>query len=432
MNIHPALSMLGVWAFCGIAYAVLPFQLVNRSLTLQGFVILLLFIAAYIIGAMVVPTKSKVKIYSPQVHPNTITTEAWLKAASLIATVFLVLDSTSKSVFDLAASYDLRSETADALLHGQAAASSIWFKIAFMLYPAGYVYSAIHVLYAKNIKIWKVILYGFIPIALATLTMGGRLPILYALLVFWLALRERKKIGYSEKINESYEFLKKWIKPIALILATLMLFYYFALIFIVRAETAGGALEMFLFAEDVWGVGFLGSLSSVIFSILGEELTYLFFIFSWYFIQGFVMSNYLFSAYDGPTQMGAYGIDLMSAFIRRIDPSSLTDGFYALLELGSYGFFPSAWGTLYVDFGFFGVFFSFIWGLFNGLCYQRIVNQRRMGWLLFGPFVSIGILLSVINTPLGVSNAFITYGWLLFAFLSLKNNKTPTPVINTT
>ncbi len=415
--------MMGVWALCIVAYSLLPFQLLLRNISWQGVIILIGFIGAYVIGTLIVPTEDKVDATSDVQRLDSTSTETWLKAASLAASLLLLMDATGKSLFDLAASYDLRSQTADALLHGEGSISSTWFKLAFLLYPAGYVYLAVHIMYAEQVKIWKLAIFGLLPIALATLAMGGRMPILYALIVIWLSLRERKKIGYPEQINPYIEMIKEWIKPALWILAIGLLFYYFAVVFIVRAAVVGGAMEMFAIAEDVWGVGFFGYGSQFLFSVLGEDLTYLFFIFSWYFLQGFVMSNYIFSAYEGPAQMGAYGLDLMSAVIRRLDPQGLAEGFNALLELGTYGFFPSAWGTLYVDFGFFGLIFCVTWGLFNGLCYQRIVNQRRMRWLMFGPFVSLGIFFSVINTPLGFSNGFITYFWLMFAFLWLGRNQ---------
>ena len=135
------------------------------------------------------------------------------------------------------------------------------------------------------------------------------------------------------------------------------------------------------------------------------------------------MSNYLFAAYEGPLQMGIYGLDLMSALMRRLDPQRVAEGFDTLLTLGTYGFLPSAWGSMYVDFGFFATVFCAIWGLFTALCYRRIVIQRRKDWLLIGPFVSIGIFFSIINTPLGFTNGFVTHAWLLVAFMLLKRQQ---------
>jgi hypothetical protein len=51
------------------------------------------------------------------------------------------------------------------------------------------------------------------------------------------------------------------------------------------------------------------------------------------------------------------------------------------------------------------------------------VVQHRTDWLLIGPFATIGIVFSIINTPLGFTNGFVTHGWLLVAFLLLKSQQ---------
>jgi hypothetical protein len=253
--------------------------------------------------------------------------------------------------------------------------------------------------------------------------MGGRMPLLYIVIVAWLALKERKKVGHINFLNAPGQSRNNWYTRLIWILAVSVMFQYFATVFMIRASFVGGHMEMFDLAEQNWGIGFRGSFSSFIFAIFGENITYLIFIFSWYVVQGFVMSNYLFSAYEGPMQLGVYGLDLMSALMRRLDPLLVADGFDSLLTLGTYGFFPSAWGSLYVDFGFFALVFCAIWGVFSGLCYRRIVVQKRVDWLLIGPFVTTGILFSSINTPLGFSNGLVTYIWLLLAFALLKRQK---------
>lgn len=344
--------------------------------------------------------------------------------ASGLATGFFLLDARGKDLFDLAVAYELRSETADALLKGEASNSSIWFQIAFLIYPAGYIYAAVHALYAPQIRSWRLVVFGLLPIALATLAMGGRMPIFYAVMVAWIALRERKKLGHFSAQRPQISVRRHWIVRIIWLFVLTALFQYFAAVFMIRAAVAGGAMEMFYVAEQRWGVGFRGSLSGLIFSLFGEDIAYLIFIFVWYLVQGVVMSGYLFSAYDGPLQMGTYGVDLMSALMRRIDPQRVAEGFGSLLSLGTYGFFPSAWGSLYVDFGFYAIIFCILWGVFTAFCYRRIVVQRRMDWLLIGPFASIGIVFSIINTPFGFTNGFVTHAWLLFAFLLLKRLQT--------
>ncbi len=422
MSQHPAKTMLWVWGLCVATFLALPFQLLGRELTVQGLATLILFITAYLAGTLMVPARRHASLIAPPTRVNAGKAEACLMVACALATLLLTLDARGKDLFDLAAAYELRSGSADALMKGEPSSSSVWFQIAFLLYPAGYVYIAVHALYASRLHVWKLVVFGFSPIALATVSMGGRTPIFYATLVAWLALRERHKAGQFRPQQTCVSGQRKWLPRLALLLVMAVLLQYFSAVFMTRAAAVGGAMGMFEVAEQRWGVGFRGPLSATIFAVFGEDVSYLIFVFFWYLVQGFVISNYLFSGYEGPLQMGVYGIDLMSALVRRLDPQRLAEGFDSLLTLGTYGFLPSAWGSLYVDFGLIALVLCAIWGAFNALCYRRIVAQRRTDWLVIGPFVSLGIVFSVINTPLGFTNGFVTHSWLFIAFSLLRKN----------
>lgn len=428
MNQHPIRTMLSVWGLCVAGYVFLPFQLLERELTVYGTVVLVLFISAFVVGTLLMPRRTSGLVLEGRTVDAT-RAEAWLMLASALATVFFFFDAKGKNLFDLAVAYQLRSESADALLKGAASSSSAWFQMAFLLYPAGYVYTAVHSLYAPRVRAWKLLLFGFLPVVLATLVMGGRVPIFYAAIVAWLALRERKKLGHAGQLVAKEAYRHRWKVKVVWLVVAVALFYYFSTVFMVRAAVAGGPAEMFVLAEQRWGVGFRGPMSGILFAIFGEELTYLIFIFSWYLVQGFVISNYLFSAYEGPWQLGIYGADIISALMRRFDPERVAEGFGELLNLGTYGFLPSAWGSLYVDFGFWGLLFCVLWGAFSALCYRRIVVQQRTDWLLLGPFVTMGMIFSTMNTPLGFTNGLVTYGWLLLAFLLLKHVRQPAVVV---
>jgi hypothetical protein len=421
--------MLGVWGLCVFAYGILPYQLLEQKLTVQGAVVLAVFIAAFVAGTLMVPTRRPAYHVKPTILINAKNAELWLKVAAGLASVFFILDAKDKSLFDLALAYELRSDTADALLKGEVSNSSVWFQMAFLLYPAGYVYIAVHALYARRVVAWKLLMFGFLPIVLATVGMGGRVPIFYAAIVAWIAFTERKKLGYLSQKQTNASNRSKWLVRLVWFVVLATMFYYFAAVFMIRAAVAGGSMEMFAVAEDRWGVGFRGPLSGIIFAIFGEDFSYLIFIFAWYLVQGLVMSNYLFSAYDGPLQLGIYGLDLMSALMRRLDPQRVAEGFDSLLTLGTYGFLPSAWGSLYVDFGFASLVPCVAWGALTAFCYRRIVLQGRTDWLLIGPFASIGIMFSIINTPLGFTNGLVTHAWLLFAFFTLSRQKVKTDLI---
>lgn len=420
MNRHPAQTMIGIWGLCLASYAVLPYQLLGRQLTTEGIAILVAFIAAFLFGTLMVPTGKAVSLVDRSPLIDATRAETWLMMASGLASIFFVLDASSKNVFDLAAAYEMRSETADALLKGEASISSVWFQIAFLLYPACYVYSAIHILFARRVQVWKLVIFGLLPIILVSLVMGGRNPLFYGVIVAWLALRDRKKLGRGGAQIAQKRRRTKWLASLVWFVVLVGLFQYFAAVFMARAAAAGGSLEMFRHAEEVWGVGFGGALSSAIFVLFGEDGAYLVFIFVWYLLQGFVMSNYLFSSYDGPMQMGIYGVDIMTALMRRLDSQRVAEGFDYLMDSGTYGFFPSAWGSLYVDFGFYSLIICALWGAFAAFTYRRSVVQKKPDWLLIWPFVNVGILFSLINTPFGYANGLIAHGWVLVAFLLLK------------
>jgi hypothetical protein len=338
---------------------------------------------------------------------------------SAVATIALLLDANGKDVFDLAASYSARSDSADALLKGNESGSSVWFQIAFLTYPAAYVFTGLHLMYAPRIQPLRLIVFGFAPFILAGLVMGGRMPIFYGLLLTWLAFRQRRRMPATANLAPASAGSPRLTLVIWALLGGVALFY-FAQVFLVRAEAAGGAEAMFEVARDRWGVSFEGPLADAMFALLGTDLSYLIFIFVWYVVQGFVISNELFFSYAESAQWGAYGVDLFSALLRRINPERLTHGFDALMDLGAYGFFPSAWGSLFVDFRYGAPAVAAAWGAVAGLAYRRIVTDRRIDWQLVGPFISVGVLCSTINTPLGFTNGFVTHFWLVVAFLALR------------
>jgi hypothetical protein len=195
---------------------------------------------------------------------------------------------------------------------------------------------------------------------------------------------------------------------------------YFIQVFFARADVVGGVEAMLGVAATNWGVSFNGHMSNLFHDIFGADGSYLVFVFAWYAVQGLIMSNTIFTEYDGPMMMGAYGIDLVSALMRRINGEFVADGFAVLLDMNTYGFLPSAFGSLYVDFKFFGLLPCLIWGWLAGKVYGEIKRARDPRWLLAAPFMTLGVLFSLINTPVGFSNGFVTHGWMIVAFITSR------------
>ncbi len=417
--------MFNVWGICILLWIMLPFNLVDKHLSIVGILAFLFFFFAFLIGCW----STSIQIVKPQIRRLFISgiklknATFILKLFSAISSLLLFLSLQDRNLLNLTESYQVRSDQAEALLNGLESASSIFFQIAFLLYPCGYIYIVLHLIYSKKISYLSIIVFGFLPIILAMLVMGGRFPILYAFAIAFFAFRIRKskavELGHDtstrrikiKKKNISIYFLV----PIVLLVSL----YYFSIVFFVRAESLGGSSVMFAFAEQVWGVQFNGLLSGFLFSLLGPDGTFLLFIFSWYAIQGFVMTNFIFTLYDGPLQFGSYGIDIFSAIFRRLSNSFVTDNFSSLLDIGTYGFLPSAFGSLFVDFGYLGIIVCFIWGRWSTLVYMKNkIGDIRS--IILMPFMLSGILFSLINTPFGFTNGFITYLWLFLTYYMIK------------
>jgi hypothetical protein len=416
--------MLKVWFVCILLYTVLPFYLVEKHLTLQGFLVLFLFLGAFCLGTLTVKPSRRIPAEPPKLDFSH--TENLLIAASVIAIVSLLLDMQDKSVFDLAVSYELRSDQAAALMQGTESSSSMWFQIGFLTYPAGYAYLVRAIVFERRPSLTKLAAFGLLPVLMGTVVMGGRAPLLYAMVISLFAWSTRAifmRRRYPDSNRRRLGLSSKLMLGVLVIGAL----YYFVAVFFTRAESVGGATGMFRVAESIWGIGFRGPMADLMFSVLGDEVTYVIFVFNWYVVQGLPMSNILFSDYDGPMQLGVYGVDLISALVRRLDGAKVARDFDALQQLGTYGFLPSAFGSLYVDLWFFGGVVSGIWGALAALVYQRIRSARDSRWLVLAPVVSMGILFSLINTPLGFSNGLITHLWMVLAFVSARQLKSPRP-----
>jgi hypothetical protein len=87
-----------------------------------------------------------------------------------------------------------------------------------------------------------------------------------------------------------------------------------------------------------WGVTFSGPGADFMIAAFGAVTTYIIFVFVWYLVQGVVMANSLFVSYQGDALWGVYGLDLLSAVVRRLDPEGVADSFNYLLALDTYGF----------------------------------------------------------------------------------------------
>ena len=421
MRYHPAAFMLMVWSGCIFLYVALPFQLIDKSMSVVGFFAWALFIFSFCLGTMLVPQPKGFVRFDYARVIDFRKADRYLKIAAMIAVAACAMDLYDKALVDLSDAYNDRSNRAGALLRGEVSNSTVWFQIAFLTYPAGFVYLVRQIVFAHKIEFFKTLMFGLAPVVGAMLSMGGRAPLLYAILVCIFAFKARQVMRRDVVDLRPKSSLKRFFFWTSVVVGVSVAFYYFSAVFFVRAESAGGAEAMLTLAESVWGIGFRGANSDLLFSLVGYEFAYLIFAFSWYLIQGFFMQNFLFTDYDGPLQLGIYGVDLVSALMRRLDGELVARNFNALMDLGTYGFLPSAFGSLFVDFSFFGAFFCVIWGILAALVYQKVRQNNDATWYLLAPFITMGILFSLINTPIGFTNGLVTHLWLLLAFFLARD-----------
>lgn len=442
MRFHPAVLMLLVWLGCIATFYLLPFQLEGgRVMTLYGFLILILFIGVFCVGALSAARPQPQRPRPDNLVVDFALTDRVLMIAGVIAILASLMDVQGRNLLDLADAYQVRSDRAGALLAGGQSDSTIWFQIAFLTYPAGYVYIAREVGFRVRPQLWRLTAFGMGPVLLASLAMGGRAPLLYALLMVLFGFALRKQV-FPQRVRPvsgpvrpaNGRPARKPFKlgapaKVGLGIVGAIALLYFIQVFFARADVAGGVDSMFGVAGQSWGVNFNGRFSGILFALFGSDGTYLIFVFSWYMVQGFVMSNAIFSDYQGGMLLGTYGVDLVGALVRRLNGEFIADGYAELLQMNVYGFLPSAFGTLFVDLHFFGLLPCLVWGWLAGKVYGKIRQGRDPRWLFVAPFVTLGVIFSLVNTPIGFSNGFVTHIWMITAFLTARvRTHSPGPV----
>ncbi|WP_415643082.1 hypothetical protein [Sphingomonas antarctica] len=406
-------------------FVMLPFHIVNREITVYGFVMLGLFIAAFCTGAWFKTPVIQQRHAAFFQMPDFKRADNLLMLVSIFSMIVLFIEFRSGSAGDLTAAYEIRSQRSTSLLNGDASGSSLAFQLGFLTSPVGYTVLVREIIYREKIKPLRMIILGFGPLILSSLALGGRGPLLLAFTLASFALLT-KRTAFAEKVakvklrtrSRSSNFFLITISVIGVIVAL----NYFVTVFFLRAGE-GGAAGMFDAIGDAWGVTFDGPVAEAMKATLGLGITYLIFVFSWYIVQGIVIANVLFTSYTGPAQLGIYGIELAGAVARRIDSNFVAVRNYSLFDLNVFGFVPSAFGTLYVDYWYFGILVAAGWGYLTSVVYLRSRTSSDARWLIAAPFMMQGVLYSGVNTPLGQTNGLVTFSWMIVTFMMAKPRK---------
>lgn len=133
-----------------------------------------------------------------------------------------------------------------------------------------------------------------------------------------------------------------------------------------------------------------------------------------------VEHNQSFSPFFGVFQVG-----VLSPLLRVFFPKSdhLARMHQQLGDTELFGWFVSAWGALFLDFGLWGAIGSIaVWGLLAGRAYHSYAQHRdiRSGLLL--TFWASSIIVSPLNSPIGMANSVLILGALLVALPLLRGH----------
>lgn len=423
MKWHPAWVMIATWLFAAGLFFALPFHIVGRNITFYGYAILILFIAAFCVGAFVRSPVIKQRHAAVVDMPDFSRIDPVLAVASVVAMIVLLVEWRSGSGGDLEAAWLIRNDRATLLLNGQASNSSIAFQIGYLLSPVGYAIIAKELIFYDRLRFGRLILLGFGPCILSALALGGRNPLLLAFAIAGWSFMTRRILfraywqDQAPKLNASTIMLL-----LVSVVGGFFALNYVIDVFFVRAGL-GGAAGVLDAAADQWGVSFEGPAAEAMKATLGIGTTYIIFVFAFYFAQGLIMGNVIFTSYDAPPQYGLYGIEVLGSIARRLDGGLIARNNASLFDLNVFGFFPGAFGTLYVDYWFFGLAVVFLWGYLAALVYEKVRTVSDGRWWLIAPFIGMNILFSTINTPFGLTNGLLTYFWLMLVFLMAKPRK---------
>jgi hypothetical protein len=118
---------------------------------------------------------------------------------------------------------------------------------------------------------------------------------------------------------------------------------------------------------------------------------------------------------------GLYQVGILGPIVRLFFPntdiwSRMTT---ELREINVFGFFISAWGAMYQDWGAIGMVMATIaWGMASGFAYRKTVLMRSPMAQVFLASFFCSFIVSPMNSPIAMSNSILIYaGFFVAAWL---------------
>lgn len=422
--------MIGFWMFLYACYLIAPInQTPSPSFTGVVFVVSQIFI--FCIGAVLATgglgERLPVKPFPLKICASSLNVSKQINIFSLIGIIGALL-----SLFDKILRLDsvnlheiavLRSERAHNLLNATPASISVLSAIGFLTYPAGFLALVLTLVFYESLSRAPRFLsvFYFVSIIFLNLASGGRSMIFVAILFLGIASYIRGCRGLNA-IPKSHQV------RIFLLLVLVGFISYSTLIWQIRSESSNLSVSAFLnHAEVKWGVTPTENLTSLALLLQQPSLTQSVLSSIFYFTQSISIIENILGMSEVPLMLGTYHIDLFAAAVRVFcdNQDGLAQGYAALLKNNVYGFFSSAWGALYIDFGFFGSYIAtFFWGLFAGLAHRHARRNIYSDGFILYVFWMYSILISFVSPPFGFSNSAVTFFWFVVYKLSIFSTKT--------
>ena len=416
--LHPAWFMIGFWTFLYAIYFLAPInQTPPASIAGTAFVIsqVLVFCIGSVLGAgglgcslLVQAPMTSQSLATPRI-PRTMNTFFLIGISGALLSMFikmLDLDFISLSGFAV-----LRAERAQQLLEATSFSSSLLSGVGFLTYPAGFIVLVLTLVLYETLPHYTralSVLYVTVIFLLSIVT-GGRSTIFITIIFLSLALYIRHCRGLSTLPRSRLIKFFILLLPIGFI-------GYSTLIWMVRFDFSGQSSDMFLaHADQAWGVTPTENLEALALALEQPSLVQNVVSNIFYFTQSISIIERILGMSEVPILLGTYHIDIAAAAARVfIDSDFMAQGYATLLDSNVYGFFTSAWGALYIDFGFFGSYIAtLLWGVLAGVAHRHARRNIYSDGFTQYVFWTYSIMISFVSPPLGFSNSAVTLIWFI-------------------
>ncbi len=177
------------------------------------------------------------------------------------------------------------------------------------------------------------------------------------------------------------------------------------------------------YAEDLWGVKPKPTFESLIIKNLGDDTMVQILGFYYYLFQAPVILERIYTLPSFNLMYSLYHIDILAAAGRFLPPIAnyMDVNYRHLTDANIYGFFSGVWGSLFLDYGYLFIPLSFIWGRIVAIFEFRSFARKNLYDILLFVFLFNTVIVSFVSAPLGTSNSFCIFIWVLFAYYHLKN-----------